>query len=294
MTDTKQITVKLMVKPQFVVLVTLPDGTPVEGATVEIGSVLWELLPLKFVTKLRTDGAGQTYVRGMLPGSYLIQAYKEDDHVQAAPEKVNIDVYGKATPDKLKMIIHAAPWFYTLKVKYPAVVGVLPATIMAELIKIEAKYPGTYFEEVRVVNSTVEIDYRIVEESPFVVTGSIIVAIFAGLAILILLGVVSWLLYERYKPPKPKERFPCPIPGCDESFPDQAGLADHLTNVHTDAHPWMCVYEGCDLRFSTEAEKLAHMDQFHFKKLPLVEIAGILAAAAAVAYVLGKLLAGGG
>lgn len=293
MPETKQVVIKLMAKPQFVVAVTLPDGTPVEGATVEIGSVLWELLPLKFVTKLRTDGGGQVYVRGFLPGSYLIQAYKADDHVQATPGKVSIDVYGKATPDKLTMSVHAAPWHYTLKVRYPAVVGVLPAAIMGKILDIEAKYPGTRFDEVRVSAEIVEIDYHITEESPFVITGSVIVAIFAGLAILILIGVVSWLLIERYKPPTQKEEFPCPIPGCDETFPDQAGLANHLIEVHNDPHPWMCPYEGCNLRFATEEEKLAHM-KTHEKKLPLVQIAGILAAAAAVAYVIGKVITGGG
>lgn len=223
----------------------------------------------------------------MLPGSYLIQAYKESEHVQATPAQISIDFYEKATPDKLTMELHAAPWYYTLKVSYPAVVGVLPATIMAELIKIEGKYAGAYFEEVRVVDSSLEIDYRIVEESPLVITGAIIAAIFVGLGILVLLGVVSWLLYERYKPPTQKKKFPCPIPGCDQSFPDQAGLADHLTSVHKDPHPWMCAYEGCNLRFSTEAEKLAHMEQFHVKELPLVKIAAILG----VAYVIGKVLA---
>lgn len=293
MPETKQVVIKLMAKPQFVVEVTLPDGTPVEGATVEIGSVLWELLPLKFVTKMRTDGAGQVYVRGMLPGGYLIQAYKEEESVQATPAQVSVDFYGKATPDKLKMALHAAPWYYTLKVKYPVVVGVLPAAIMGKMLEVEAKYLGARFDEVRVVGETVEIDYHIDQASPLVLTGSMIVAIFAGLAFLILLGVVSWLLFERYKPPTPKKKFPCPIPGCAKSFSDQAGLADHLIEVHNDAHPWMCAYEGCNLRFSTDAEKLAHMEQFHFKKLPLTEIAGILAAAAAVAYVLGKMFGGG-
>lgn len=294
MPETKQITIKLAAKPQVNVVVTLPDGTPVVGATVEVSSVLWELLPLKYVTKYTTDYSGHVYVNGMLPGGYLIQAYKADDHAQAMPEKVGVNIYEKAVPNKLTMVLHAAPWYYTLKIKYPSVIGVLPAKIMSELIKIEGKYAGTYFEEIRVVDSTVEIDYRIVEESPFVVTGSIIVAIFVGLGFLILLGVVSWLLVERYKAPKPKKKFPCPIPGCDESFPDQAGLAIHLKDVHHDLHPWMCAYEGCDLRFSTEAEKVAHMEQFHFKELPLVKIVSIVAAFGAVAYVLGKMLSGGG
>ena len=289
MTETKQVVIKLMAKPQFVVEVTLPDGTPVEGATVEIGSVLWELLPLKFVTKMRTDGAGQVYVRGMLPGSYLIQAYKEDEHVQATPAQVSIDVYDKATPDKLKMVLHAAPWFYTLKVRYPAVVGVLPVAIMGKMLEVEAKYLGTRFDEVRVVGETVEIDYHIDQESPLVLTGSVITAIFVGLGILILLGVVSWILIARFKPPTPKKKFPCPIPGCDKSFPDQAGLATHLKEVHNDPHPWMCAYVGCNLRFSTEAEKIAHMDQFHKKVLPWTKLAAILGGA----YVLGKVLAGG-
>lgn len=293
MTETKQVVIKLMAKPQFVVEVTLPDGTPVEGATVEIGSVLWELLPLKFVTKMRTDGAGQVYVRGMLPGGYLIQAYKEEESVQATPAQVSIDVYGKATPDTLKMALHAAPWYYTLKVKYPGVIGVLPAAIMGKMLEVEAKYPGTNIDEVRVVGEAVEIDYHIDQESPLVLTGGVIVAIFVGLGLLILLGVVSWLLFERYKPPTPKKKFPCPIPGCDKSFPDQAGLATHLIDDHNDPHPWMCAYEGCSLRFSTEAEKIAHMEQFHFKKLPLTKIASIVAAFAAAAYVLGKMFTGG-
>ena len=291
MTDTKQITIKLTARPQVRVAVTLPDGTPVEGATVEVGSVLWELLPFKFVTRKTTDALGVADFSGLLPGGYLIQAYKEAEHVQATPRQLSINVYGKATPERLEMRAHAAPWYYTLKVTYPAVVGVLPATIMAELIKIEGKYAGTYFEEVRVVNSTVEIDYRIVEKSPFVLTGTIILAIFAGLAILILIGVVSWLLIERYKPPKTKKEFPCPF--SDASFPDQASLAAHLIDVHGDAHPWMCAYEGCNLRFATEAEKLAHMET-HEKKLPLVQITAIVSAAAALAYIIGKLLTGGG
>jgi len=289
MTETKQVVIKLMAKPQFVVEVTLPDGTPVEGATVEIGSVLWELLPLKFVTRLRTDGAGQVYVRGMLPGGYLIQAYKEEENVQATPAQVSIDFLDKATPDKLKMALHAAPWFYTLKVKYPAVVGVLPAAIMGKMLEVEAKYLGAHFDEVRVVGESVEIDYHITQESPLVLTGSVITAIFVGLGLLILLGVVSWILIARFKPPAQKKKFPCPIPGCDESFTDQAGLATHLITVHSDPHPWMCAYEGCNLRFSTEAEKLAHMDQFHKKVMPWTRLAAILGGA----YVLGKVLAGG-
>lgn len=294
MPETKQVTIKLMAEPQFVVEVTLPDGTPVEGATVEIGSVIWELLPLKFVTKMKTDVSGQVYVQGMLPGSYLIQAYEVEESVQATPTQVSIDVYGKATPNTLKMALHAAPWHYTLKIKYPVVIGVLPAAIMGKMLEVEAKYFGTRFDEVRVVRETVEIDYHIDQMSPLVLTGSVIVAIFAGLGILILLGVISWTLLERYKPPTPKKKFPCPIPGCDKSFPDQAGLATHLIDDHKDPHPWMCAYVGCSLRFSSEAEKIAHMEQFHFKKLPLTQIAVIFAAAAAGAYVLGKMFKGGG
>jgi len=294
MPETKQITIKLMpTKPQFVVEVTLPDGTPVEGATVEIGSVIWELLPLKFVTRLKTDVAGQAYVQGMLPGSYFIQAFKEAESVQATPTQVSVDLYGKATPDTFKMALHAAPWYYTLKVKFPVIVGVLPASIMGKMLEVEAKYLGTRFDEVRVIGETVEIDYHIDQESPLVLTGSVIVAIFAGLGLLILLGVVSWLLLERYKPPTPKKKFPCPIPGCDKSFPDQAGLATHLIDDHQNPYPWMCAYEGCSLRFSTEAEKLAHMEQFHFKKLPLTQIAVIFAAFAAGAHVLGRMFKGG-
>jgi len=175
-----------------------------------------------------------------------------------------------------------------LKVTFPTIIGVLPSTIMGKMLEIEVTYLGAHFDEVRVVGATVEIDYHITEESPLVLTGSVIVAVFVGLGFLILLGVVSWILVARFKPPAQKKKFPCPIPGCDESFTDQAGLANHLITVHDDPHPYMCAYEGCNLRFSTEAEKLTHMDQFHKKVLPWTRLTAILG----IAYVLGKVLGG--
>lgn len=290
--DSKVITIQGPRKPQLSILVTTPQGVPIEGATVEVGSIVWELTPWRpgIFTKT-TDADGKVSLDGMLPGGYLIQAYDEELHVQATPAGVNIDLLGKASPDSLTMSMHAAPWYYTLKITYPEVIGVVPATIMGKMLEIEKQFAEARFDEVRVKGSAVEIDFHIVSASPFVITGSIILAIFAGIALLIIIGVIAWILTERYVAPEQK--------GADEfiapdgsTHKDQAALAQYLIS-QKDPKPWQCAYVGCNLRFATEGEKIAHMEQFHkVEKIPVVEIVAIIAVAAVSTIVLSKLLGG--
>jgi len=277
--DSKIITIMGPRKPQLLVKVVSVDGVPIGGVKVDVGSIIWELTPLRLglFTKT-TDDNGLVSIDGLLPGGYLIHAYDESRHVQGTPGQTTVDLLGKASPDTLNLTLHAAPWYYTLKITYPAVIGIGLAQIMSAMLDVEKAYMGAHFDEVRVIGETVEIDFHITEESPFVITPALVVAIFVGLGVLIVLGVVSWVLVERFIPPAQKDRF-CVDGVC---FSDQAGLAQYLIGKG-DPKPWMCAYVGCNLRFSTEGEKIAHMEQFHkVEEIPIIEIAAIVAAAIVV------------
>jgi len=266
--DTRTISIR---RPQAAVRVTTPDGTPIVGAKVDVGSVLWELTPFRVVFTKETDGNGYVYLDGLLPGGYLIHAYKLDLQVQGTPAGISVDLLGKATPDNLQIKLHGAPWYYTLTVTYPEVIGVAAAQIMAKMLEIERDYFGAHFDEVRVVGASVEIDFHLTAGSPFVITSGIVLAILVGLGILIILGVIAWILKERYIPPTQKGEGQFEAPD-GSKFNDQASLAQYLTSKK-DPKPYMCAYQGCNLRFTTESEKLAHMETFHKAELPWGTIA---------------------
>lgn len=267
-TDTKTVTVR---RPQVAIRVTTPDGVPLPKSKVDVGSVLWEFTPFRVVFTKETDEKGYVYLDGMLPGGYIVHAYDEGLEVQGTPASLNVDLFGKATPDNLTFKLHAAPWYYTLSVTYPAVIGVLAAAVMGKMIEVEKQYFGAHFDAVRVEGDTVEIDFHSTVESPFVLTTGILLAIFIGLGILIILGVVAWILKETYIPPaqKGKDEFIAPD---GTKFSDQESLADYL-KTKKDPNPYMCAYRGCNLRFPTEAEKLEHMKTFHKAEFPLTTIA---------------------
>lgn len=275
--DSKTITIMGLRKPQLLIKVVTPAGVPVGGIKVDVGSVVWELTPLRLglFTKT-TDDNGLVYIDGMLPGGYLVHAYTEDLHVQGTPSQVSIDLLGKATPDTLTLTLHAAPWYYTLKVTYPTAIGVTLANIMAAMLDVEKKYLGAHFDEVRVIGPTTEIDFHITEQSPLVITTALLVGIFAGLAILIIAGVVGWILVERFVPPAEKKPGEFIAPD-GTTYTDQEALATYLISKG-DPDPYQCAYQGCNLRFATKAEKLSHMETFHkVEKIPIIEIAGIIA-----------------
>jgi len=283
--DSKIITLMGPRKPQLLVKVAATDGTPIGGVKVDVGSVIWELTPLRLglFTKT-TDDNGLVSIDGLLPGGYLIHAYDESRHVQGTPSQTTVDLLGKASPDTLNLTLHAAPWYYTMKITYPAVVGVALAQIMSAMLDVEKQYLGAHFDEVRVIGETVEIDFHITEESPLVITTSLVVGIFVGLGILIVLGVVAWILIERFVPPAQKGPGQFIAPD-GKTFTDQAALAQYLISK-ADPKPWMCAYVGCNLRFATEGEKIAHMEQFHrVEEIPLIELAGIAALAVVVIFV---------
>jgi hypothetical protein len=273
--------------------VTRADGSPIKDASVEI----WQPFPdFKMVALAKTDEEGKAWLDWAYPGEYFLLATKVIEGTQSEFVKFTVDEKGVASPSKFDLKCHGAPWFYRMTLTYDRSMTATDEQMVAlwdGLKKMEISNPDLTFHNLTINGADVLIDFELKAHSLILTIAAAIALIIAAigphlvaLGIAIAIVLIAIAIIEYYKPPAQKTKFVAPD---GTEFPDQASLADYLISK-ADPHPWVCPYEGCNMRFSTEAEKLTHIQQFHVKEWPLVQIAAIVSLVLGGAYVLAKVL----
>lgn len=263
--------------------VTRADGSPIEDASVEI----WQPFPdFKRVDSTLTDEEGKAYLDWGYPGDYFILASKAAEITQSEFVQFSISKQAVASPNKFDLKCHGAPWYYTMTLTYDRAMTATKdqmAQIWEELKNIEASNPTLIFHNVEISGTDVIIDFELQAHSLLLIIALAVALLIKALPMIIIaIGIVATIylvalrLTEAYKAPTPKKEFIAPD---GTKFTDQASIASYLEGKG-DPTPWLCAYEGCNLRFSTEAEKLTHINQYHKPAVfPWVSIAIVAAAA---------------